>query len=254
MILALCGTTEGRELVKRLSEKNIPLIATVTTEYGSKLLQENMDIEILTEKLDKNRMKELIAKRNVKEILDITHPYAENISKLALEVSKEANIDYYRYERQDTIYTGDSDEDIIWADDFYHAAKIASEIDGKIFLTIGSNQIPIFLEKIKADRLIARVLPLSNIVKLCEQRGFTPDNLIAMKGPFNKEMNIQMFRNYNASVIVAKDSGKTGGTDEKIQAARDLNLPVILVKKPTIEYENLYKNMNLLVDKIASLY
>lgn len=254
MILALCGTTEGRELVKRLCQQRIPVIATVTTEYGEKLLKEDLDIEILKGKLDEKKMKALIEERNIKQVLDITHPYAENISKLALKVSKEKNIKYLRYERQDTSYKEDEETCVLLADDFHHAARMAKKFDGKIFLTIGSNQIPAFLQEIEVERLVARVLPLSTIVKGCEERGFTPNNLIAMKGPFNKEINLQMFKNYNATVIVAKDSGKTGGTEEKIEAARELNIPVILIKKPSLQYENIYRDMDLLMNKITSIY
>ena len=250
MILALCGTREGREIVKRLSLENIPIIATVTTEYGAKLIDES--IEVIKDKLDEEKMKTLIKERNIDTILDITHPYAENISKLALKVTNAENIKYIRYERQDSGYSSKDNSLILWADDFYEAAQMAKKFEGNIFLTIGSNQIPIFLKEIEVNRLIARVLPLGKIVKLNEERGFTPDNLIAMKGPFNKEINIQMFKTYGASVIVAKDSGKTGGTEEKIEAAMELGIPIILVKKPKLDYENIYSDMNLLIKDIIS--
>ncbi|SET23890.1 precorrin-6A/cobalt-precorrin-6A reductase [Natronincola peptidivorans] len=254
MILALCGTSEGRELIEKLSKKQLQVLATVTTAYGGKLLKIDLPVEVLEDKLDKEKMTALIEEKKITMIVDVTHPFAENISKLALEISKEKALSYFRYERQETIKEKYQSESILIAEDFHHAADLAKDFDGKIFLTIGSNQLPIFLEKIEANRLVARVLPLWEIIKNCEAYGFTPDNLIAMKGPFNKEINQQMFQSYGASVVVTKDSGSAGGTGEKIAAAEALKIPVILLKRPSISYGETYNNLDNLVNKIASFY
>ncbi|SDJ81265.1 precorrin-6A reductase [Natronincola ferrireducens] len=250
MILALCGTSEGRELVAKLLEKQLKVLTTVTTGYGAKLLREGMGVEVLEGRLDKEKMKALVNNKGLEYIVDITHPYAENISRLAIEVAKEEKIHYLRYERK---ATSSEDKHILLAKDFDEAAKLAKSFRGNIFLTVGSNHIPTFLREVDVNRLVARVLPLSTIVQACEDQGFTPDNLIAMKGPFNEEMNKQMFETYRAAVIVTKDSGKAGGTEEKIAAAKTLNLPVILVKKPSISYGEVYDDMDSLVHKIASI-
>lgn len=254
MILALCGTTEGKVLVEALTKEGLQIIATVTTAYGGKLLKENASIEVIEEKLDKLRMETLIEERRITAIVDVTHPYAENISRLALEVSEVKGIPYFRYERQDAFSKETEEETFLWAENFSHAAKMAKDFEGKVFLTIGSNHLPMFLKEIKVDRLIARVLPLSKIVKTCEDYGFTPDNLIAMKGPFSEEMNQQMFKSYGASVVVTKDSGEAGGTEEKINAAKYLKIPVILVKRPSISYGKIYYDINEIVNKIAFIY
>ncbi|AKL93583.1 cobalt-precorrin-6A reductase CbiJ [Clostridium aceticum] len=254
MILALCGTSEGRELVEKLLEKKLEVIATVTTTYGGQLLKKGFQVEVLEEKLDKDKMKELIEKKNIQQVVDITHPYAENISRLAMEVCREKKLFYFRYERPETQCYEEEGKKLYWANDFYHAANVAKDFEGKIFLTIGSNQLPIFTKEIEVNKLVARVLPLSSVIKGCEDQGFTPDNLIAMKGPFNKELNKQMFKAYEAAVVVTKDSGKAGGTEEKIAAAKELNIPVILVKKPSIAYGEVDHDIDALVNKITSIY
>ena len=58
-----------------------------------------------------------------------------------------------------------------------------------------------------------------------------------MQGPFSTELNIELFKHYNAEVIVSKDSGQIGGVDTKITAAEKLNLPVVLIDRPKINYD-----------------
>lgn len=38
--------------------------------------------------------------------------------------------------------------------------------------------------------------------------------------------------------MITKESGKVGSVDEKMTAALQLGIPVILIKRPAIEYEN----------------
>ncbi|MBR3457414.1 MAG: precorrin-6A/cobalt-precorrin-6A reductase, partial [Selenomonadaceae bacterium] len=41
-----------------------------------------------------------------------------------------------------------------------------------------------------------------------------------------------MFRQYEAEVIVTKNSGQIGGADTKLAAAEAMGLPVVLIEKP----------------------
>jgi precorrin-6A/cobalt-precorrin-6A reductase len=46
-------------------------------------------------------------------------------------------------------------------------------------------------------------------------------------------------KEYNVSAIITKESGESGGAETKINAALELNIPVILVLRPEIkELEN----------------
>ena len=44
-------------------------------------------------------------------------------------------------------------------------------------------------------------------------------------------MNIAMFREFKPDYIVTKDSGKIGGTDEKIEACLELGIKPIIIKR-----------------------
>ncbi|MBR6267087.1 MAG: precorrin-6A/cobalt-precorrin-6A reductase, partial [Selenomonadaceae bacterium] len=70
----------------------------------------------------------------------------------------------------------------------------------------------------------------------CEKLGFTPKQIIAMQGPFSQTLNEAMFKQYDAQVIVTKNSGTIGGADTKFAAAEALGLPIVLIDRPKVTY------------------
>jgi len=250
MILVLCGTSEGRQLLKELEAIGQKIVATVTTTHGMECLKDSNN-EVLTGKLTEEGLSKLVGDRGIKYIIDITHPYAENISLMAIRVSKEKKLHYLRYERQATEIP--ADETVIRAEGYKEAAEIAAKHEGRVFLTVGSNQLPIFSQVIKPQRLIARVLPASEVIKKCEDLGLTADSIIAMKGPFSTELNKEMFSMYKAALVLSKDSGAAGGTIEKVEACRQLGIPIIIVNRPHIEYPNQYDSIGELLIKLKEM-
>jgi precorrin-6A/cobalt-precorrin-6A reductase len=59
-----------------------------------------------------------------------------------------------------------------------------------------------------------------------------------MQGPFSKELNKELFIKYNADVVVTKNSGTLGGADTKFAAVKELNLPMVIIDRPKVEYTN----------------
>lgn len=248
MILALCGTMEGETLIRLLLQHQYRVLATVTTDYGAKCLGQHDGVKVLEGKLTEASLKELLTREEIQAIVDVTHPYAANISTMAIECAKAFHIPYFRYERRGVDLNQETR--VLEAVDFAEAARLADTIGEKAFLTIGSNHLKTFVEVMGADRLVARVLPFSSIIRTCEAHGFTPDNIIAMKGPFSEEMNRMMFVQYGAKVVVTKDSGRAGGTEEKLRAAKALGIPVIVVKRPPVNYGRVFDDLEGLVSEL----
>ena len=46
-----------------------------------------------------------------------------------------------------------------------------------------------------------------------------------------------LYRQYQAEVVVTKNSGEIGGTDTKLEAAVELRLPVVMIDRPRIAYD-----------------
>jgi precorrin-6A/cobalt-precorrin-6A reductase len=62
--------------------------------------------------------------------------------------------------------------------------------------------------------------------------GFTPDRLLCLRPPFSQEFNRALLREYRAEVLVTKASGREGGVVEKVLAARELGLEVVMIRRP----------------------
>lgn len=234
-VLVIAGTADARQIIKELSELKYNVTATVATTYGKELLKENSVLDIRAGKLNTEEMKRMLKELSAECVVDASHPFAKEVSLNAISSCSELDVPYIRFER-----TGlDSGLDgIILADDFEAAARKASEYQGNIFLTVGSNNLVSFTKHITdyEKRLFVRVLPDSKVLARCEAIGLNPGNIIAIKGPFSEAINIEMLKYTNASVIVTKDSGETGGTVEKVGAAKRLGIPVIMVRRPDIQY------------------
>jgi len=51
-------------------------------------------------------------------------------------------------------------------------------------------------------------------------------------------------KKYRADVIITKNSGAIGGTDTKFAAAEELDLPVIVIDRPVMEYGHIGRTYN----------
>lgn len=252
MIIVLGGTRDGREIARRLMDGGYRVMITVVSEYGGALAAES-GAEVLVRALSAQELGQLIDRKGAQIILDCTHPYACRVSGMAQAVAAQKNIVYIRYERPATVETAAGD--IYKAANWSEAAQISSGLGHVIFLTVGSRHLGDFLphRAMQGKRVIARVLPEAEVVALCRSLGLTPGDIIAMQGPFSAEMNRVMFKEYGAEVIVTKDAGDVGGTGAKLAAARALDIPVVLVSRPPVEYRCVVRSYAEIVNMLAEI-
>ncbi|MCX7711184.1 MAG: cobalt-precorrin-6A reductase [Clostridia bacterium] len=251
-IIVIAGTVDARQIAKKLIETGMSVIATVATGYGKELLNEREGIDVREGRLNAEELEKLIEETAAECLVDASHPYAKEISINAMEACGRLKIAYVRYERPETEknYTN-----LIPVRDYEEAAKTAAGFPGNIFLTVGSNHIECFAKHTPdyKNRLYARVLPESGVLAKCEAAGLNANNIIALKGPFSEELNIQMLKHVKASVLVTKDSGDAGGTEEKIRAAEKLRIPVIMIRKPQIVYPNQVNRIEAVLDFVKRI-
>lgn len=245
-VMVIAGTADAKELIKQLVEIGAEVVATVTTPFGKSLLEDQKGVEIHQGKMDAEAMAQFI-KGNITCLVDASHPFAREASINALKASNELKVPYIRFEREATPI---NDGEIIRVKNFHDAAEVVKDFVGNIFLAIGSNNLHFFVEKITdyKNRLFVRILPDSKMVLNCEEVGLTAENILAIKGPFSTEMNIEMLKYCKASVLVTKESGETGGTGNKLEAAAELGIPVILIGRPEIAYTRKVSSMEEIIE------
>ena len=61
-----------------------------------------------------------------------------------------------------------------------------------------------------------------------------------MNGAASTQENITLIEKYDACVMITKESGEIGGVIDKIQAANEKNIAVVMIQRP--EIDNLNKN------------
>lgn len=253
MIMILSGTKDGRDIVKCFSEKGYPLIVTTATSYGGSLIEKKDTCTIIPNKLNRQQMETLIVERKVKILIDATHPYAVEVSENAMKACENTNINYMRYQREESKLEG-YEKLYQYFSTYEETVKYLTEINGNILLTTGSKTLEIFVNNLEKSRLFPRVLPVSDVIKKCEALGIKPSNIIAMQGPFSVEMNMEIIKKYNINVLVSKESGNIGGTVQKLEAASRMKVPVLLIGRPKIDYKNIFRNISYLIDKVSEIY
>ena len=244
MIFVAAGTKDGRELVSTLLEAGYDVTASVVSAYGDKLLKDNKSKSakgklIVNDKpLDEDALAAYLSDCNITAFVDATHPYAVNVSRNAMSACERGKLPYIRYERDITSLKYDK---VHLVHSYAEATEMAAKLGKNIFLTTGSRNLDKFTtaEELKGSNIIARVLPTGEVVAMCEELGLTPRQIVALEGPFSCELNVALFKRYEADVIVTKNSGAIGGTDDKLLAAEELSLPVIVIDRPKMEYSNL---------------
>ncbi|SDM51249.1 cobalt-precorrin 6A reductase [Fictibacillus solisalsi] len=250
MILFLAGTSDARELAITIKEAGYPLLATVVTENAALELRKN-GLNVHTGRLNQEEIGNFIEQYGVTMVVDASHPFAEEASKNAMAGAREKGVLYLRYERDRQDY---EHKHLQAADTYEDAAEKAGELGGVIMLTTGSKTLQIFTEKLLHQTnvtLIARMLPRKDNMEKCEQLGFPQKNIVAIQGPFTKDFNKALFQQFKVDVMITKESGKQGAVDEKVEAALEMGIQVVMIKRPKIVYENQYSNFEDILQHIS---
>lgn len=251
MIGLILGTSEGKIILKELTKYSLDLFVSTATSYGGELLEE-FNVKYLNNKpLTKEELKQKVKELNLTLILDGTHPYAKEISENILCVCKEENIQYVRYERSGVLKNFQY-ENIIRITNLNELKDIDSYINGPILNTTGSNSLKLLQTLQLKNRIIHRVLPSKDIIKNMLDIEIKIEDIIAIKGPINLELNKAFINQYNCKALLTKDSGEVGGALEKALAAKETKIKLIIIEKPKINYGKTFNNLNETIDYLIN--
>ena len=246
MIWVIGGTKDSREFLEKFASDDKDIIVTTATEYGGKLL-EGLPVKVVCRKLTKDEMESFALENRVTTIVDISHPYAVEVSSNAIEVAKKLSLKYYRFEREEIKINPKKYSEFYSIDELI---KYCETLEGNILVTLGSNNIERFKDSENLEKYYFRILPKWDMVKRCEEFGILPRNIIAMQGPFTQNMNEAMIEQIDAKYFVTKRAGNTGGEREKIDACDRKGIEVIFLDRPAMRYPNQSNTIDELIEKI----
>ena len=252
-IVIFAGTTEGRRLSEVLADAGITHTVCVATEYGEIVMREQAEsmegaqadgqplVKLHRGRMDQEQMREFLQDEGYEIVVDATHPYARVVTEnlrgtvAALHSSqKEMQFPIYlRLERKiDRIIEADgNDTNIQYFEKDADCAEALENTEGNILLTTGSKELAAYCASGRLhDRLYVRILPGRESLELCMEQGIKGRQILALQGPFSTEMNAAIFRQYDIHHVVTKNSGRTGGCQEKLEAAKMLGIPVYVIE------------------------
>lgn len=225
MILIFGGTTEGRYTVKVCEEASKPFYYSTKNNLQEIPLANGIR---LSGGLDQLSMPLFCKEKNIRLIIDAAHPFAINLHDTISKVSDDLNIPVIRYERN---YVEDF-ENILWFDSYDDAVDYLEKhkIEKLLALT-GVNTISKFKRYWQNHFCWFRILNREDSRKIVEETGFPIENVLYYKQDNDEKA---LFEKLEPQAIITKESGESGGFKEKIIAAQQLNIPVLVIKRPQL--------------------
>lgn len=246
MILVMSGTDEGKEIVKRLNDIGKDVVTTVATDYGQKSYEEiGLGHLCIQGRLDVEGLSTFIHDNNIVTLVDATHPYATQASINAIKASEKNGIKYIRFQRSSSVTGEDSSGKMnLESQSFVHIVNnmgeavewCAESAKKRVLLTTGFSAAEKFSKLIDEKEIYIRILPMADHIEKCISIGIKPSNILALQGPFSLQFNKAIYNQYKIDIVVTKDSGKAGGVPEKILAAGEAGIDIVIIKREEIDY------------------
>ncbi len=220
-LLLLGGTADARRMAAKLHDRHIDVIYSV----AGLVRQPVLECRVVSGGFSQfGGLSRYIKQQQVTAILDATHPYAATMSGTALKEAKANNIPCWRFTRLPwQVEKGDN-----WLkfDDWLTMLPALTK-KSSILLTAGQVKA-CYLNLLLNHQVILRtaVQPTYEL----------PNNVKWIKaiGPFGITEERRLLRQYKVDVMVSKNSGGEA-VIAKIQAARELNVPVFMLTRPEIK-------------------
>nr|WP_120492689.1 cobalt-precorrin-6A reductase [Corynebacterium lactis] len=157
-------------------------------------------------------------------IIDATHPYAEKISESAAEAARATGLPLVALHRP--AWEKQQGDNWIEVASMAEAAAVVSDRFSSPFLTIGRQQLAAFAGDSRGRYLIR-----------CVEKPAPPlpknRTVVLSRGPYDVAGERKIMRDYAVDCVVTKNSGGAA-TYAKIEAARDLKKPVVMVQRPQL--------------------
>lgn len=225
MILLLGGTSDTHDYLA--AADTVDIIISVATDYGYKLFSEKYPhLKVIKTRFTEDALCDFLELNNITLVVDTTHPYAVEITKTAINVCSVLNIRYL--DKMRTMAYEHSYEKmsfhVSWRDALEYIQK--NNLLPALF-TIGSKHLHEF--KPVLNNSVVRVLDSEDSVNTALELGVVKDRIIAAKGPFSHEENLNAVIKASAKCIVSKMSGKKGGFSEKVSAAQSAGIEIVVI-------------------------
>ncbi|GAB2185250.1 cobalt-precorrin-6A reductase [Roseibium sp. LAB1] len=241
-ILLLAGTSEARQLARTLAER-LP-DSRLTASFAG-VVRDLPDLGVPTRVGGFGGTEGLLAylrHEEITAIVDATHPFAAQMSRNAADAAGILKMPLVRLERP-CWQSGETDRwtNVRTMDD----AAAALPAGARAFLAIGRKEIERFSHRTDVFGLARMIEPPKTPLPSSWE-------LILSRPPGSAEEEISLFRERHISHVVTKNSGGSRSY-AKIEAARSLQLDVIMIDRPKLPDAETAPTIQALVDRLGKI-
>ncbi len=221
-VLILGGTAEAAGLARALAGE--PRVATITSLAGRTRSPAAVPGEVRVGGFGGPvALVDYLGREGIGLVIDATHPFAARISRNAAQACDAAGLPRLLLARPP--WRAQAGDNWIPAANAEAAAAALPGLGRRAFLAIGRQELGAFAE----------LTELRFLVRLVEAPEAPPPladyHLVLGRGPFALAQELELLREHGIEVVVSKNSGGTGA-GAKIAAARELELPVVMIERP----------------------
>uniref|UniRef100_Q07PH0 Precorrin-6A reductase n=1 Tax=Rhodopseudomonas palustris (strain BisA53) TaxID=316055 RepID=Q07PH0_RHOP5 len=161
----------------------------------------------------------------IDRVVDATHPFAAQMSAHAVDACARAGIALLALQRAP--WQRQSGDNWIEVESIADAIAALGASPRRVFLGIGRQNLDAFAAQPQHTYLVRLVDPPRAPLPLPKVE------VIVARGPFERGSDRDMLLRFGAELVVAKNAGGEAAV-AKIDAARDLGLPVVMIRRPAI--------------------
>lgn len=158
----------------------------------------------------------------VRAVVDATHPFAAVMTASAARAAEVTGVPLLRLQRPG--WRAQPGDDWRWVGSLEEAAEAVAGF-ARVFLTTGRTGLAAFAG-LTQEVLVRSVDPPEPPLP-------ARTTVVLERGPFSVADELALLREHRVDVVVTKDSGGHL-TEAKLTAARELGVPVVLVRRPPL--------------------
>jgi precorrin-3B C17-methyltransferase len=243
------GTHDGNLIAKTISDLGICVTVSTATRTGASQAQKNAPrVNVFPGAIGEIARTALLKQLAPQLIVDATHPFATRIQAQLERIAEATKIPLIRWERPSVPVPE-------------HAVGVASpeaaiahlpKLGQRILITTGSRDLSLFTKAAPEKDWFCRVMPDAASLDAARNAGIPVSRTLAMVGPFSTALNVALLQDWKITGIITKESGAEGGLNEKLQAAKTLNLPILVIRRPERRLLHAISDLDTLIEAVKT--
>lgn len=171
----------------------------------------------------------------ITHLVDATHPFAAQMSTHAVAACARAGVALCAFERAP--WQGEPGDCWTHVPDIAAAVRALPDHPARVFLAIGRQNLERFALRPEHDYLLRLVDAPQGALPLPRA------HIEIARGPFTCAGDIALMEQLRINLVVAKNAGGSGAR-AKLEAARLLGVPVILIDRPVLPERAVFSDLN----------